>query len=171
MMADATASTSAASASKDVSGDITKCQVVLTDFTKASSSMNDLVAQQTTEQSLNGNSNQNRQKYINRTEVLNRSFAVELLSTKLERYKTENAVLYTVLWTFCSGKLAVRLNTLQSSRITRSIQTSINTQTHSHTHQVIRSISNKEKTRKRNAMAHFLSPPLITSVCMIYQRQ
>lgn len=57
MMADATASTSAGSASKDVGGDITKCQVVLTDFTKASSSMNDLVAQQSTEQSLNGNSN------------------------------------------------------------------------------------------------------------------
>lgn len=58
-MADATASTSAGSSSttKEVSGDLANCQVVLTDFTKASSSLNDLVAQQSVEQPLNGNSN------------------------------------------------------------------------------------------------------------------
>lgn len=58
IMADATASTSAGSSStKGVSGDLANCQVVLTDFTKASSSLNDLVAQQSVEQPLNGNSN------------------------------------------------------------------------------------------------------------------
>lgn len=54
VMADATASTSSASSSKDVSGDMANCQVVLTDITKAPTTVTD--AQPPTEQPINGNS-------------------------------------------------------------------------------------------------------------------